>query len=64
MLAATGGYLGLAWLPGGDLDLAAAFDPQLVRDAGSLGAAAEAVCAAAGAPGRANWRRDARCVLL
>lgn len=61
MAVARGGYVGLVRVEDGRLDVAAAFDPTFVRDAGGLGAAAVTVLREAGFPAIASldsaaWR--------
>ncbi len=61
MATGGGGYVGLVRLEDGRLDVAAAFDPQFVKDAGGLGVAAARVVGASGLPplpelADADWR--------
>ncbi len=50
MITGRGGYVGLVRLEHGRLDVAAAFDPQIVRRDGRPGAAAARILTEAGAP--------------
>lgn len=50
MAVGRGGYVGLVRLEDSRLDIAAAFDPQFIRETGGLGAAASAILADAGFP--------------
>ncbi|MDG3002375.1 NAD(P)/FAD-dependent oxidoreductase [Paludisphaera mucosa] len=50
MSCGDGGYVGLVVLEDGRLDLAAAFDPDAVREAGGLGRLAGSILAGAGLP--------------
>jgi flavin-dependent dehydrogenase len=64
MAIGAGGYVGLVRLEDGSLNVAAAFDPALVRRVRTPGAAALAVLEQAGAPAvdglaDANWRATA-----
>lgn len=50
MATGGGGYVGLVRVEDGRLDVAAAFDPEFVRECGGLGIAAERVVNASGLP--------------
>jgi flavin-dependent dehydrogenase len=61
MATGGGGYVGLVRVEDGRLDVAAAFDPAFVRDAGGLGNAAERVVKLSGLPplpelAAADWK--------
>ena len=60
MATSKGGYVGMVRLAGDQLDLAAAFDSELVREAGSLASAAEKILKEnrwkISGLGEANWK--------
>jgi len=58
MAVGSGGYVGLVQVEGGQLDLAAAFDPEFIRESAGLGNAAEKILQKAGFPAIPNLRDE------